>query len=218
MATSTGPAGVNIQKQDPDATTPFTGVTDQFRTTITDAINALTKTTSSSAVGIALGENPFGAGTPITGALSSTNYGGVAPLTAPLVPPNTVTNAPEASDVPGVDIASAALVSLFQTTAVTLSRVRQYSMVKTYLSPAPVVQLSLTEATRYGYLTAAYQMAPPAVPLTGDISANTVPGSIDVVVAAIDAAITAHRNTTVAFTETWCHSSCHSSHSSRGRR
>jgi len=214
-------AGTDITK---DNITGSGGVDlNSFKQQITDVVNALTKTTSVSANGTALGQKPFGSGAPISGSLSSTNYGGTPPLSAPLVAPGTVTNSPQASDIAGANIAAATLITLFQNTAVLLSRVRRYSMVKTYLSPAPVIQLSLTEPGRYGYLTTTYQANPatttPAITtslaaLTGDISAATLNTVID----NVDTAITNHRNTTVAFTETWCHSSCHSSHSSRNRR
>lgn len=280
MTTPTQP-GTNITKLDQ---------TDDFKTLITDVINALPKTAQDSALGTNIGQNPFQSGAPVPGfAFNSSNYGATPPLTAG----QTVTTAPQASSVPGANVAASALITLFQNTATTLSRVRRYTMQKTIFGavspslslgfPANVVGVNVggntftvagnfisgaaaanfqsgttftitgnslsaanktytvvgkalsglnTDITvspgtipagtgtngqaqpdRYAHLTSTYQTTP-TVSLSGNITAT----GLDAVVNTVNAAIAAHRNTTVNFTETWCHSSCHSNHSSRGRR
>lgn len=52
------------------------------------------------------------------------------------------------------------------------------------------------------------------VTLTGNISA----GGLNALVGNFNDAVAAHRDTVIPFYEIWCHSNCHSNHSSRGRR
>lgn len=202
---STGPAGAPIQKQDPDATSPYTGVTDQFRTQITDAVNALPKQASDTG-------NFFGYNSPYIGYLAGDDYGGVPPLQAG----QTLTTSPLGVDVAGANVSASVLVTLFQNTASVLTSARNYQVLKTYLS------IYGNSAALYGpalgNLTSPYRASPGsfAVGLTANTNVNAV--ALDAVVNTVDAAIAAVRVSTVTFNETWCHTSCHSSHSSRSRR
>lgn len=202
---STGPAGAPVQKQDPDSTSPFTGTTDQFRTQITDFINSLPKDFSDT-------YNLFGYTQPYVGYLAGTDYGGVAPL----LPSGNLANGPVAGDIAGANVSAAVLVSAFQNFASILSGARLYQVNKTYLSIFG--NSSFNYGPNLGSMTSPYWGSPGSFSVSLSANTDINAASIDAVVNSVDAQITGIRNTTLQFNETWCHTSCHSSHSSRGRR
>lgn len=123
--------GTNITKLDQ---------TDDFKQLITDEVNALLKTEAGSTGGTALGQNPFLVNAPVPGSISSTNYGGVAPILAG----QTVTTSPLPADLLTANVVAAGVVTLFQNTAQVLSRARRYTMQKQYNNfGTPIDQLLL---------------------------------------------------------------------------
>lgn len=210
----------NIEKEDAGL-----GITDQFRTTITNFVNGLAQIGSDTA-------NPFFGGAPIAGFYYGDNFGGIPPIES--VAPNTT--GPHAADLPQAEVVATTLVSAFQAAAQLLSRVRVYQLQKLYNSGV----LTITDEWHstgvpfggtgidhgpfngidYFHYVSTYQKgAFASLPGTLAAGSNVGAASLDAVVAAVSAEVTAWRDTLpVTLQEYWCHSSCHSNHSSRGRR
>lgn len=152
------------------------------------------------------------AGTPI---IESTTP---APLTGALLAGNTVSSSPVAGDIAFGNLSLGAVATLLQNTAIVLSRARLVRLIKQYRSTLGgyVPMVTAYDTTNHAHLTAAYQLSSTGVtsPSVGDVDASV----FNTFVTNLQSAVTSHRNTLVTFTETWCHSSCHSSHSSRSRR
>jgi len=204
-----------------DNTGPSTGkygILTQFQATITAVVNGLSKIAADTT-------NPFFYNAPVAGVYSSDDFGGVVPLSSG----QSITPSPQTGDIPAGNIVASALVTLFQNTAVALSQVRTYSLVKWYNTGVNVFQVEYASTghavmggspwagIEYMNFLAAYQMAPPAI-VSGPNYPNVDASDLDAVVASVFAALTAHANTTVLMNEYWCHTSCHASHSSRARR
>lgn len=141
-----------------------------------------------------------------------------AALSSALLAGNTVTSSPAASDLTLGNISLSAVQTLLENTARVLSRARRVRLIKRYratLSGYTPLTTAYDE-TEVAHLSSAYQLASTGV--TPLASGNLDASNFNTFVDQLEAAVTAHRNSTLTFTETWCHSSCHSNHSSRGRR
>lgn len=190
-------------------TTPNTDLTrndvaSAFKTQITDVVNALSKWHS--------GSNPGGANAPLSGSVSSYSP---APLTSSLLASTTVTTSPTAAELVVGDASLAAVNTLLRNTAIVCSRARMVRLMKYYNNTNAGTNSLLYDQTNLAHLNSTYQLSSLAPTLAaGDASAS----AFDTFITNLQTAVTNHRNTTLTFTEQWCHSSCHSSHSSRGRR
>lgn len=184
----------NITRADATAT---------FKTQITDPVNALPKWHA--------GSNPGGANVPL-GGLSSASP---ALLNTVVLNTTTVSLSPIASEVALGNVSAGALGSLLQTTAIVLSRARNVRLQKYYNNTVGAGNYIFYDQTNIAHLSPAYQLGATGVPNpSGNLSAS----AFNTFVTQLQTAVTNHRNSTILFVEQWCHSSCHSSHSSRGRR
>lgn len=174
-----------------------------FRTQITDPVNAISKWHATN--------NPAGANVPL-GGLSSASP---ALLSAVLLNTNVVTNSPTTAEFTFSTLSTSALGTLFQNAAIVLSRARNVRLVKYYSDTNSGTNNIFFDQTAVSHLNSAYQLSSTGVTTpTGTVSAS----AFNTFVSQLQTAVTNHRNATLTFTEQWCHSSCHSSHSSRGRR
>lgn len=146
-----------------------------------------------------------------TGAASSYSPG---PLTPNMLPGQTVSSSPLGSEITSTtDIIRTEVCNVLRNAAVILSRCRNVRLVKTSY-PYSSNFFDVTQAT---HMNAAYQISSGSLPAdvpAGDISYATLTAFVD----SINTIVTNHRNTTLTFVEYYCHSNCHSNHSSRGRR
>lgn len=131
-----------------------------------------------------------------------------------------VTNSPQTTDLPAANIVASSLETALRNATVELSNVRTFTLKKYYTTTSGTTEYATFSAT--GNLTDAYRLAYGSTPAGAGYSIaagqNVSASNLDSYVAALGAALTVHRGSTVAFNEYWCHSSCHSSHSSRTRR
>lgn len=131
-----------------------------------------------------------------------------------------VTNSPQTTDLPSADIVASTLETALRNATVELSNVRAFTLKKYYTTTSGTTEYATFSAT--GNLTDAYRLAYGSTPAGAgyNIAAaqNVSASNLDSYVTALNNALTAHRGSTVTFNEYWCHSSCHSSHSSRTRR
>lgn len=163
----------------------------------------------------------------IAGKWTSTNHpGGIAvpgyptlsnsvptPIASALLAGDTMTGAPVAGTLGSGNISLAVLTSVFVSAASTLSQARNATLNKFY--QVGVTQNLYSSVTNVAHLTTTYAKTTGWPTLsTGDIDST----AFDVYVSALQTAVSDWRNATVTFTEYWCHSNCHASHSSRGRR
>lgn len=131
-----------------------------------------------------------------------------------------VTNSPQTTDLPAANIVASSLETALRNATVELSNVRAFTLKKYYTTTSGTTEYATFSAT--GNLTDAYRLAYGSTPAASGYSIgsgqNVSASNLDSYVTALNAALTAHRGSTVTFNEYWCHSSCHSSHSSRTRR
>jgi hypothetical protein len=192
------------------------GILAQFQTQVTDVVNGLSKWN----IG---GTNEFLYNAPVLSfAIDSTNFGGSAPLKAG----STVSTEPTASALSDVKVSAEDAVfgveTVLRNAVVALSNARQHRLRKYYYNAVYTLILHADYGVQMGHLTDTYRIALGSVPtspapnvqLNSPVSAST----LDAYVTTLDGILTAHRANTVDFNEYWCHSACHSSHSSRNRR
>lgn len=156
------------------------------------------------------------AGTPI---VQSTTP---SPLSSNLLAGNTVTTSPTAAEIALGNLDLSNLATLLQNAAIVCSRARSVRLRKyynaTYIagSPTPPASTLVYDVTNVAHLSSAWQLGSTGVanPAAGDVDAS----AFNSFISQLETAVTTHRNTVVNFTEQWCHSSCHTNHSSRNRR
>lgn len=176
---------------------------DTFRVQITNPVNAIPKWHSSN--------NPAGGNAP-NGSFSSASP---ALLSSVLLPGDIVTTSPVGGELALGNVSASATGALLQNTAIVLSRARSVRLIKYYNNSLAGVNSVFFDQTAISHLNSAYQLGATGVPNpSGTLSA----GAFNSFVAQLEIAVTNHRNAQLIFTEQWCHSSCHSSHASRGRR
>lgn len=189
-------------------------VTDTFNSQVTDVVNAISKwSTSTTAQNAAPAPLPgIPGGWTQTNTVSSYSP---ASLNSEMLAGSTVY--PAASVIAGLPLGNASytvLGNLLINTSLVLSRCRNVNL-KKYYQDDNSSNLLLFNVTNPAHMASLYQSSSLGVGFGGgDIDAS----SFNTFVSQLSAAVTAHRNTTLFFTEQWCHTSCHSSHSSRGRR
>lgn len=188
--------------------------TDTFNSQVTDVVNAISKWASDTSGQLAVPAPLPG----IPGGWTQTNtpssYSPSA-LTPLMLPGQQVASsaAVSAGLTPG-PASYTVLLNLLTNTSLTLSRCRLVNL-KKYYQDDNSSNLLLFNVTNPAHMISLYQSSSLGVGFaSGDIDASL----FNSWVSNLSAAITAHRNTTLFFTEQWCHTSCHSSHSSRGRR
>ena len=114
-------------------------------------------------------------------------------------------------DIPVGNISVSTLSSVLKNAATVLSRARMVHLVK---ASYPYTSY-FYDATVLAHMTAAYQTGMATADLAGgDVSWTEVVNFIT----SLQSEVTAWQNTTLTFAEYYCHSSCHTNHSSRGRR
>ena len=178
----------------------------QFRQQITSIVNTLAVWYAESHPG---GADPIG-GKTLQSATPST-------LAAALRNGQIATNGPLTSSMPTGNVSVATLTAVLTDTAQMLSRVRRTRLVKYYSNTEVGTNAAVWDQTQYAHLSAAYQISSTGVtPPTPGTDATAA--SYNQFVNNLQAAIAAHRETAVLFTEQWCHTNCHTNHSSRGRR
>jgi hypothetical protein len=188
-------------------TTPNTDITaasavSNFQTLIRDPVNNISgKWTSSSHPG----------GVAITGypTLSSATP---STLASALLAGDQITTAPIASSIPAGDLNLATFRNILLNAASVLGQCRYATLNKYYGSGASWIFYNTQ--SNYAHLNSSYALAISTPYTSGDVSASV----LDNYVLTLQTAVTNWRNTTVTFAEYWCHSNCHSNHSSRGRR
>jgi hypothetical protein len=184
------------------------GILAQFQSQVTDFVNAQSKWNLS-------GTNNFLGNFPLGGyALYSTNFGGSAPLKAG----ETISNAPDSTSLPNVKVLASEVETALRNAVVVLSNAREFHLRKYYYNSVWTPVLWADFGVQLGHLTDTYRLALGSVS-TGLATETPVDASdLDGYVTTLDGELTSHRTNTLDFNEYWCHSACHSSHSSRNRR
>lgn len=130
-----------------------------------------------------------------------------------------VTYSPSTASL-AANIAATALETALRNATAELSNYRAFTLTKRYSTDAGTYVWASFSA--YGNLTDAYRIATGSIPLGspyGVAAGQQVnAANLDNYVAALGSVLSSHSVSSVAFNEYWCHSSCHSSHSSRTRR
>lgn len=186
-----------------------TGILAQFQSQVTDFVNAVSTWYTGG------GTNNFLTNYPLGGYyISSTSFGGSAPLKAG----QTVSSEPDASALTDAKVLASAVELALRNAVVSLSNARQFHLRKYYYDFSYALVLWADFGAQIGHLTDAYRIAIGSVPtgLTTDTPVDA--SSLDAYVTILDNTLSAHRGSTQDFNEYWCHSACHSSHSSRNRR
>lgn len=180
-------------------------VTGQFRQQITNPVNTLVVWHS--------GSHPGGV-PPVAGATLSSSTPG--PLGSNLNFGTSIfPTFPATTDLPLGAISVSTLGTLMRNAAVLMSRAREVTLIRQYTTGATPNVVSTQ--TAIAHMNATWQLGSTASvinPPAGNVSASAYATFIN----SLQTLVTNHRNTTVTFTETWCHSNCHSNHSSRNRR
>lgn len=199
-------AGTNITKSDSSP-----GVLQQFQTQVTNVINAAEKWSAD-------GTDKFLSKVPIPGySISTTNFGGVDPLKSG----QTLTSQPDPGSLTTPTILASAIELALRNASVVLSNARKINLKKYYYNSAYAPVLWADYGVVMAHLSDAYRIAIGSVPGSGGTvtsGANISATTLDAYVTTLNNTLQAHQNSTVQFTEYWCHSACHSSHSSRNRR
>ncbi len=198
-------ANTNVTKSD-----AAPGVLQQFQTQVTNFINATSKWSAD-------GTDYFLSKAPITGySINTTNFGGVDPLKSGQV----LTSQPDPVTLSSADVIASAIETTLRVAAVTLSNARKINLTKYYYNTTYVPVLWHDYGVVMAHLSDAYRIALGSVPTSAAVETgqNISAVALDTYVTTLDNTLQAHQNTVVAFTEYWCHSACHSSHSSRNRR
>lgn len=204
-------------------TVPVTGstnavvldATNTFNTQITDVVNAIVKWTNTSGAYAVI---PSPLPTRPSGWTQTNTVTGYTPtsLNPQLLPGQMVASsaAINVSIATTANLSVSVLSTLLINSAKALSRCRLVNFKQYYQDDNTSNQL-LTNVTDEAHMQAAYQLGSIAATLAGgDVDASL----FNTFIGQLSTAVTNHRNTTLFFSEQWCHTSCHSSHSSRSRR
>lgn len=180
-------------------------VTGQFRQEITNVVNTLVVWHS--------GSHPGGVPPNVGDTLSSSTPG---PLGSNLNFGTSIfPTFPATSDLPTGAISRSTLSSLMRNAAVLMSRAREVTLIRQFTTG--VTNSTVSTQTAIAHMNATWQLASTASvsdPPAGNVDASAYTTFIN----NLETLVTNHRNSTVVFTEVWCHSNCHSNHSSRNRR
>lgn len=193
-------ANTNITKSD-----SAPGALAQFQTNIANGINAAGKWATDA-------YNPFYGNYPLPGYwLYSDSWGGYTPLKAG----QEVSSQPNPWDLPSANIVLGELDWALRSASVALSNARQLHLVKYYYDQYYNAVLWADWGVVLGHMTDNFRMGDPGGSIGGgDVTA----AGIDNFVTWLGAVLGGHQANTVNFVEYWCHSACHSNHSSRNRR
>ena len=145
-----------------------------------------------------------------TGAATSYSPG---PLTNYMYAGQVLTYSPGTSEVSGGTVSLAQTCAVLRNAAQVLSRARNVRLIRTSYPYSSYFY----DQTVLTHMNSGYQAA------IGDFPANPAYGNatvaaINTFVDGLNGVVAAYRNSTLTFVEYYCHSSCHSNHSSRGRR
>lgn len=200
-------ANTNITKSDVAAG----GVLAQFQANVTDVINNASKWNTT-------GTDYFLSKYPLAGySLNSTNFGGVDPMKAGTY----LTSQPDTTSLTTPNVLASAIEGALRNACVVLSNARKINLTKYYYNTAYTPVLWAAWAGQLAHLSDAYRIALGSVPTSGGTvaaGANVSASTLDAYVTTLNNTLANHQNTVVSFVEYWCHSACHSSHSSRNRR
>jgi hypothetical protein len=183
------------------------GIVDDFYNAITLPVNSAAKWHS--------GSNPGGViQSGIVAGSTVTNYT-PSSLQSNLLSGTTVSTSPTAGELAVGDASLGAVNTLLRNTAQVLSRSRNVRLMKYYGTSYGVATLAY-DATNLAHMSSSWQIAIGSVPSLG--GGEVTASAFNTFITNLTNTVTAHRNTTLTFTELWCHSNCHSNHSSRSRR
>lgn len=195
-------AAYDVQKAD---TGLGTGVLEHFQTNVTNVINGYGKWATD-------GYNPFYSNYPLGGYyLYSDSWGGYTPLKAG----QAVTSAPDTGSLPSAAIVLSELTMALRNASVALSNARQLHLTKYYYDQYYNAVLWADFGVALAHMTDNFRMGDPGGGIAGgDVTA----AGVNAFSTTLWNVLSAHRASTVGFVEYWCHSACHSNHSSRNRR
>lgn len=116
-----------------------------------------------------------------------------------------------AGEIPAGAVSVSTLSYVLKNAATVLSRARMVRLIKTSYPYSSYWY----DSTTLAHMSSAYQTGMGTADLVGgNVSWSQVVAFIN----SLQGEVTAWRNNTLTFVEYYCHSSCHSNHSSRGRR
>lgn len=200
-------ANTNITKSDVTAG----GILVQFQTNVGNVINNASKWNTT-------GTDYFLSKYPLAGySLNTTNFGGVDPMKAG----SFLSSQPDPTSLTTPTILASAIEGALRNACVALSNARKINLTKYYYDTAYSPVQWASWAGQLAHLSDVYRIALGAVPTSGGTvaaGANVSASALDAYVTTLNNTLTNHQNTVVNFEEFWCHSACHSSHSSRNRR
>lgn len=141
------------------------------------------------------------------------------PLNWDLVASQTVTNSPVVTNITSASVNRIELIEVMRQTAVLLSCVRNVRLIKTNYPYDTASNFYDNTAPAHMASTFGLPLSSFPYPVAGVMDGTVETNDVSVYFSALHTVLENWRNTTLTYTEKYCHSNCHSNcHGNRGRR